>query len=139
MTRTRRSAARGMTLLELLVALAIMAISLGMIYRATGSSARSVGDMDNYQYAVQLAESLLSMRDSVYEDGWNDAGDSNGFHWQIQSAPFKTDVEGPNIPPLHQVQVVVSWDNGGAQRTIELSTLRAQRRPPDPNAERLLQ
>ena len=44
MALTLPSAARrqqGMTLLEILVALAIMAISLGMIYRATGSNARS--------------------------------------------------------------------------------------------------
>lgn len=129
---TRRSAARGMTLLELLVALAIMAISLGMIYRATGSSARSVGDMDNYQYAVQLAESLLSMRDSVYESGWNDGGDSNGYRWQIQSAPYQTGIEGPGIPMLFQVRISVAWNQGGKLRSFELDTLRAMRRPPDP-------
>ena len=33
---------RGLSLLELLVAFAIMAIALGMLYKATGSSARQV-------------------------------------------------------------------------------------------------
>lgn len=124
---------RGMTLLEILVALAIMAISLGMIYRATGSNARSVGDLDRYQYAVQLAQSIMESRDSVYESGWNEAGESNGYHWSVQSAPYKTDVgESPNIPLLHQVHITVSWAEGERARSFELDTLRAQRRPPDP-------
>ena len=111
-----RQRQRGMTLLELLVALAI------------------VGDLGHYQYAVQLAESLMDSRDSVYESGWNESGESNGFQWNIQSAPFKTDVgEAPNIPPLHEVRIVVSWSDGDKPKSFELSTLRAQRRPPDPS------
>lgn len=124
---------QGMTLLEILVALAIMAISLGMIYRATGSNARSVGDLDRYQYAVQLAQSIMDSRDSVYEGGWNEAGENYGYQWSVQSAPYKTDVgEGPNIPPLHEVRIAVTWSEGERARTFELTTLRAQRRPPDP-------
>ena len=128
----QRRSQLGLTLLEILVALAIMAISLGMIYRATGSNARSVGDLDRYQYAVQLAESLLASRDSVYESGWNEAGESNGYQWSIQSSPYKTDVEGPNVPALHAVHLVVSWSDGVRPRTMELDTLRAQRKPPNP-------
>lgn len=128
---TRRQ--RGMTLLEILVALSIMAISLGMIYRATGSNARSVGDLDRYQYAVQLAQSIMDSRDSVYESGWNESGQSNGYQWSVQSAPFKTGVdESPNIPVLHEVHISVNWAEGDRPRVFELTTLRAQRRPPDP-------
>ena len=124
---------QGMTLLEILVALAIMAISLGMIYRATGSNARSVGDLDRYQYAVQLAQSIMETRDSVYESGWNETGDSNGYQWKVQSAPYKTDVgEDPKIPPLHLVHISVTWMENGRLKNFELDTLRAQRKPPDP-------
>ena len=56
---------RGFTLLELLVAFAIMAISLGMLYRASGAVASNVGDIDRYQRAVVLAESLMADRKSV--------------------------------------------------------------------------
>lgn len=123
---------QGMTLLEILVALAIMAISLGMIYRATGSNARSVGDLDRYQYAVQLAQSIMDSRDSVYEGGWNASGDSNGYQWSVQSAPYPTGIEGPNIPMLFQLHISVAWEQGGKPRSMELDTLRAMRRPPTP-------
>ena len=65
---SRQYRQRGFTILELLVAFAIMAISLGMLYRASGGSARSVGDMERYQRATVLAESIMAMRDAVPEE-----------------------------------------------------------------------
>ncbi|WP_312564021.1 MULTISPECIES: type II secretion system protein [Diaphorobacter] len=123
---------RGLTLLELLVAFAIMALSLGMLYRAMGGSMRSVGDVDRYQRAVVLAESLLAMRDAVPERGWNQTGESAGYQWRVVSAPFLTGVEGPTVPPLHEIGIVVTWSDGGRARSFELSTLRPQRKPPEP-------
>ena len=45
--RRHRAARRahGLTLLELLVALTIMALSLGVLYRASGSGARNAGEL----------------------------------------------------------------------------------------------
>ena len=80
-SRQRRQ--RGFTILELLVAFAIMAISLGMLYRASGGSARSVGNMERYQRATVLAESILAMRDAVPEEGWSEAGQVAGFDWRV--------------------------------------------------------
>ncbi|WP_287170194.1 type II secretion system protein, partial [Pseudomonas sp.] len=54
-----RAAVRGMTLLELLVALTIMAISVALIYRAVGGSARGVAKLEQTQGVAMLAESLM--------------------------------------------------------------------------------
>lgn len=50
-----------------------MSIALGMLYRAAGGSVRAVGEMERYQRATVLAESILAMRDAIPESGW--AGD----------------------------------------------------------------
>lgn len=120
---------RGLTLLELLVALSIMAMSLGVLYRIMGSSARSADDIERYQRAVVLAQSLLSLRDAVPESGWQQTGESAGYRWTINSAPYATGLSGPNIPPLHEVGISILWDAGGRQRSLELATLRPQRKP----------
>ena len=123
---------QGFTLLELLVAFAIMALSLGMLYRASGSGARSVVDIEHYQRAVILGESLLALRDAVPEQGWNQTGESAGYNWRISSAPYATAINGPNVPPLHEISIVITWADADRQRQFTLNTLRPQRKPPEP-------
>ena len=128
---TVRGRQHGLTLLELLVAFAIMALSLGVLYRSMGGSARSAGDIERYQGAIVLAQSLLSLRDAVPEQGWQQAGETAGYQWTITSAPYPTDVSGPNIPALHEIVITIAWAAGGRQRSFELTTLRPQRKPPE--------
>ena len=121
----------GFTLLELLVAFSIMALALGMFYRALGGSVKSVDQVQRYQGAVVLAQSLLNLRDSVPAGGWNEEGDSAGYRWVIQSQPYSTDVQGPKIPPLYRISIEIHWGELGQNaRTLQLSTLRPERNPP---------
>lgn len=130
----RRATARavaGFTLLELLVAFSIMAMALGLFYRALGGNARAVDHVQRYQGAVVLAQSLLELRDSVPAGGWNDEGDSGGYHWRVQSQPYSTDAQGPRVPVLYQVSIAISWGQGSENvRNLALSTLRPERIPP---------
>lgn len=132
MTGARRWRQRGLSLLELLVAFAIMAIALGMLYKASGASARSVGEAASYQRATALAESLLALRDAVPAQGWNEAGQSAQFSWKIHSQPYATPTSqgNPAAPVLHAVQAQIEWSEGGRLRRIDLQTLRPQRNLP---------
>jgi general secretion pathway protein I len=129
MTRMQSSKQGGFSLLELLIAFVIMALALGMLYRATGSSARAVGIAERHQKASLLADSILSMRDSVGPEGWRESGESEGFSWQVVSAPYSVATDGPNVPKLHEIAFAVRWSDGASARSLELHTLMPERTP----------
>jgi len=124
MTRARGRSA-GFSLLELVVALAIMSIALGMLYRAVGGGVRTVGDLSSYSRAVAIGESVLQMRDSVPAEGWNESGTWEGFRWSVASSPYEP-AQG-NAVALHRVQVEVAWSDGLRDRSFSLVSLRPQR------------
>lgn len=132
----RHRAARsthGLTLLELLVALTIMALSLGVLYRASGSGARNAGELYEHQRALLLAQSLLAARDAVPENGWNESGESAGYQWAVRSQPYAaapaTAPPGATVPPLHELELSISWRERGQDKLLQLRTLRPQRLP----------
>lgn len=119
----------GFSLLELLVAFVIMALSLGMLYRASGSSARAVGLAEQSQRASMVAESILSMRDSVGPEGWQDAGQTAGFAWRVSSTPYAVATDHADKVRLHEVGIAVLWQEGAVSKSLELQTLMPERKP----------
>ncbi len=127
--RFKAATQRGFSLLELLVAFSIMALSLGLLYRVAGGSARNVSDVVQIQQAGWLAESILASRSSVLESGWNEDGESAGFIWQVRSSPFDSGINILQAIPLHSVRIAVSWTGGSRPGQLELVTLLPQRKP----------
>lgn len=117
----------GFSLLELLVAFTIMAMSLGLIYKAMGGSARNAGDISTRQQAVMLADALLQSRDSVNSQGWQENGVHGRFAWQASTELLGSVT--PGVLPLHQLNIVVTWADGTANRQITAQTLLPQRKP----------
>lgn len=127
---------RGFSLLELLVAFAIMAMALGMIYRVSGASARQAQLVSMHQRAQVLAQSLLSL-EAVPESGLDEQGESGGLRWSLHSRLFSGGSTDLRAVPLHELHVSVQWDDALAQgglRALELVTLRPQRGPIRPRA-----
>lgn len=119
---------RGFSLLELLVAFAIMAMALGLLYRMAGGSARNTTDIVVQQQAIWLAESILASRSNVLAEGWNEDGEFSGYKWQVRSSPFATGVQGPQVIPLHSIQLAVTWTAGSRPGQLVLTTLMPERK-----------
>ena len=126
---SRYSSQLGFSLLELLVAFAIMAMSLGLLYRMAGGSARNVTDATQYQYAVWLADSILAGRSNVRADGWNEDGESAGFRWQVRSGRHNSGINSPQMVPLHRIELSVFWDETSRPKQFNLITLLPERKP----------
>lgn len=118
-----------MSLLELLVAFSILAMSLGALYKAMGTNARSVAAAELYQRAIVIGESLLASRDVVPADGLSESGRSGIYDWHVSSVPFATEAaqRNPSSPPLHELSIEIAWREQDARRSVQLHTLRPQR------------
>ena len=123
----------GFTLIEVLVALAIVAIAfvaaLGVF---TGGLSR-LGHDHNVQYALLIAQSELARvgQDIALQDreidgngmdngGIDDQG-NDGFSWRIAITPY-----GGGAGALfgHRVVVTVGWSEGWQKREVRLETVR---------------
>ena len=117
----------GFSLLEVLVAFAILSMSLGVLYQAFSNSLRNVGASGDYSRAIIIAEARLAeaMADVPINEG-SDQGEVDGrYQWKVVVQRYE--YEGEEIVSRftpYQVEVVVSWQDGKHTREYQLSTLR---------------
>jgi general secretion pathway protein I len=133
-----RTQQRGFSLLEILVAFSILALSLGVLMQIFSGSLRNAEVTRDSAQAVALAQSLLA---SAGVEATLVPGESAGvlgdkFRWLLRVSPL---VQGPRpgeteavrapLPlDLLEVTVRVAWggDSRSPERALALTTLRLQ-------------
>lgn len=120
----------GFTLIEVIVALAIAALGLALLMVASGDGTRNARTADAYIEAAQRAQSrlaqvgiVLPLKQSSYS-----GDDGNGFRWRVRIGPPLTQAassqEGAKMMGLFSVDVTISWNEYGQDRSMTLHSER---------------
>ena len=115
---------RGFSLLEVLVAFAILALTLGVLMNIFSGGLRNLGDGQQYTRAVLYAQSKLSEIGITqpFVPGEITGEFIGGYRWSARTTPVALS-PGSNLS-LYQVDVTVKWGEGSAQRAVSLHTLK---------------
>lgn len=117
----------GFSLLEVLVAFAILSMSLGVLYQAFSNSLRNVGASGDYSRAMIIAEARLAeaMADVPINEGSDQGEVDERYKWQLTVQRYEYDDEGISSQYTpYEVRILVTWRDGRHSREYELSTLR---------------
>jgi general secretion pathway protein I len=129
-TKVRRHRQRGFTLIEVVVALAILSLSLGVLYQSFGWSMRRTAALSNQEAAWLAAQSLLAevRARSTLQAGTNVGEWPRGLHWttRVAARPATVDPESPLQP--FAVTIEVRWGARDSQRvrlqSVEIGRVR---------------
>lgn len=115
----------GMTLLEILVALAILALGLAALFNSVSLGTRTALMADQERAATTAAQSLLAElgRSRPIADGISEGAFSTGQSWRLDIEPLETPNTASPVLQGHKVLLTVSWPENGQSRSIALSTL----------------
>lgn len=132
--RLGRREARGFTLLEVLVALAIAALALVALFSAGSSGLFATDAATRAEEALERAQSHLAAvgRDAALLPADASGDDGGGYRWHLTVRPLESRRLSPGngvfgaatTATLYEVAVAVSWRGGGRERRVVLRTLR---------------
>jgi hypothetical protein len=110
---------------EIIVALAILALSLNVILPAISDGLWRTGEGEAQAEAASLARSLLAQAGSAMplHDGAAAGQFDNGFRWRLHVSPYGAPDQ---LTPVrgYLVSAEVSWDDARQERAVVLTTLR---------------
>jgi len=120
MIPARAAQNRGMTLIEILVALVIFSTALFAVMKCLSRVVHASRINHEYEVAALLVERVLGEAELEgvlsYEDESGDFGEAYAdFRWE-------SDVQSTDASDLYEVTVTVTWDSFGASRSWGLTT-----------------
>ena len=124
-----RARQQGFSLIEILVAFMILAISLTVIFRIFSGGLRNVSLSEDYAHAILVAESQLAtagvsepLQRGVTAGEWD-----RRFNWERVVEPYQAweqDRELTAPVQAYRVTVSVDWKHAGKTRQVSLSSVR---------------
>ena len=126
-TEVERTA--GFTLIEVLIALALVAISLSSIGQLIATTVRGTRMIEDHLTRLEIARGIgtaLPDRDQLMPG--NISGEIAAHRWRVDISPFVTTTIGRRPPTSWITQIVVVTVQSPAGAPMQISTVRLQRR-----------
>jgi general secretion pathway protein I len=122
---------RGFTLLEVLVAFLILAISLGVGFETFSTGMRATRIAGELATATLHAESKLEAQgiEAPVSEGERAGKFDDIYRWRVVTRLYEPGPDqtiAPNLPDLYSVTVTVSWGAQDAARSVALTSLRLE-------------
>ncbi len=125
-----RSRSRGFTLLEVTIAFAILAVSLGTLYALFATTIQRSAHEARLNQALSLAQSMLAragadrpLQEASLHEKWHI------YECDLTQVPFASPAGQPDYTvPMLKVTATVSWMEPAGKRELSLATLRLNQR-----------
>jgi prepilin-type N-terminal cleavage/methylation domain-containing protein len=121
---------QGFSLLEVVVALMIMAGGFLAVLNLFSGSVRSVDFSGQYLKAVTLANSKmneLGIQNFTVEDSSGNFKNEENYRWEVDISPYDSDLNNQESGiQLQKILLKVLWNDDGHTRNIEIATLRLE-------------
>ena len=117
----------GFSLLEVLVAFSILALSLGILIQIFSRAMTATALSGAYQRAITLAENKLSSvgLEIPLELSTESGETEDGFFWQVVIEDYPLpDTSWETASSLYEIRAQVSWKTAEGTRQIVLRSLR---------------
>lgn len=128
----KHRAQAGYTLIEIIVAFAILALGLTMLLGTLSGASRQLRDAGDAGGAALHAQSLLDEFGELPQPGARSGEFEQGrYRWRLDVAPWNDPAPSrgpqridPNAARLLRLQLQIEWGEGGPRQRVQVSSLR---------------
>ena len=121
-----KNAHKGFTLLEVLVAVAILGIAVTIVIQLFSTNVRAISSSEEYLYASAKAESMMREildDDEISETSFSEITDE-GYRMDVSIAEVLNDRTENIQVRLLEIDLTVYWASGTREKSVTLRTMK---------------